>query len=527
MKKSSFVSIFFLIVFSISSAPYFGGFFISNNTINADSFMTTNSLAFYFDTLINPHVRFYKRLSAGGSYDAIFTGRNGISGLAFLPLVELVFFEFNTSGSRDISYIKTNILTDDGKNFDFFKFRIGRIAVSSGLLFFNNYKADGVAIDFSIGNFSVNIFGVTNSFDYTPLLDFTGSGQKTVFTRWDLKRLPNLNELNTNKEDSGFISDRESPGYNFYLDPQNSPDYNSAEIAKYNSLRSINSLAGRIFSGVEFSLSRFFYQNISLYFTTNIDLIPDYLVLTHKSAILDVRNTFAGRYNSFYFGMRLDGRIITGLYYNFDIVYETGTNATYYNTGREIKYYNALINSFAINTHITYYFNSKLKPLVGLGFSYAHGDSDAVYSDRTVINKSGEDNGFKGITKHYTGFVLSPEFTNLLIISLRSGITPCAYIKNRYLSGFYLKNELLLLMRPVLNGSGIYSEKAEYSVVGADKYESNDKFYLGSEFNYTVGYQVFSDLGFEIQGGFLIPNSLISAENRVFWKVGFSINMSF
>jgi len=301
------------------------------------------------------------------------------------------------------------------------------------------------------------------------------------------------------------------------------------DLTRLNNLRRASVIAGRIFSGFSFDIMNIQNQNFGLSFLANVDLIPSEFIVSYPSVKKALDNTFAGRYSSFYITFNASGKIIKGLYYNFQATYETGFNTTYTLGDEKIKTTDNLINSFAIVTGVNYYFDHKTKPVVGLGFMYANGDDDATFNNGAIINKSGQDNNFKSPMQPTIGYALAPDFSNVIVISMRQSIKPLIFLKNEIFSRFLFESAVLFLLRPNANGATFYKEKSEYLLLG-QKRSSSDKVYLGTEIDLSASWRIFSDLSAQFQCGFLIPNYYVydyKADDSLFWKVGLSLNISF
>ena len=387
---------------------------------------------------------------------------------------------------------------------------------------------DGVDTSITVKNFKFNLFAITNSFNYQHFFDFIDNGlSKPTFTNWDRIRMPTFNRFNIPGNNNGFIGNVNSTSYNVYFDNKdNTSDYKeNSEIDRLNNLRRSAVIAGRVFSGFSFELMQIENQNFSLSFLANIDLIPGELILTYPSQKSAIDNTFAGRYTSFYFTLSASGRIVKGLYYNFEATYETGFNTGYMSNGEKLKIKESLINSFAINTGINYFFNHKTKPTIGFKFMYANGDNDVLFTNNTVFNREGDDNNYKNPFQPSIGYVLSPDFSNIIVFGFNQSIKPLIFLKNEIFSRFFLESVLLIILRPNVNGATFYKERFDYLL--GNKRANLEKVFLGVEIDLSASWQIFSDLAFQLQGGVFIPNYTVYSEQDVFWKVGLSLNMSF
>jgi hypothetical protein len=546
------IFILFLLTFvSISGAyseAFFGGIYFTDNAFDNNLFMTTNSVSFYLDYKINENIKFYTRLTSGLKYyadygiyssaDKIWINANNgeYKNFSIIPLnIDLMYVQIRGKAA-DPSVLNSGENRHGETNYSLIDFRAGRIQVNqgSGLVF--NMKGDGLDNSMVYKNFRFRFFAVTNSLDYMPFFDFTDGSSSPVFTNWDRKRYPKLSNFSIDGNVNGFIGDIGSSEYNFYFNGVYNEDYSDADKTRLNNMRYASVLAGRIFTGLSFEFMQIYYQNFTVNFLANIDMIPEDYVATFPSRVLDVYNTFGGRYTSFYLSFNANGKIYRGLYYNFEGVYETGFDATYNDLSNKLSYKNALINTFAINTGITYFFDHKTRPTIGAYFMYAHGDPDVINNGGAVLNRADQDNNYKSPTNPEIGYVILPEFSNMIVIGISQTIKPFAALKNEVFSRIYLENDVILLLRPIVKGGSFLPEKAYYQKYGAG-YEKPEKAFLGVEMDTNLLWQVFSDLTIQLRGGILIPNYAIynydvsanpdDARKTLLWKIGISLNVSF
>jgi len=508
LKKNSIVVI---LLFSLN-------FLFANNFFEKDKFNTVNSLSFYVDHIFNENAKFYTRLTAGMRYQKNFiSSETGLSDFTFIPSIDLVYFEFKTSSGN-----KKN--DDKMSKFDIanalFSIRFGRIPVMVGNNLLLDMKGEGLDLNLSVKQFSMRVYGVTNSFDYLRFFDFIGDVNPVIFTAWDKKRIPPLTNFNIPGNNNGFISDIDSSDFNFYF-TRSTGDYTDAEMKRLNDIRLLGVVSGRVFSGVTFAVNEVYNQNFSLDFIANIDLIPEEFIVTYPSQINQIKNTFGGRYNSFYISLNANGKIIKGLYYDVQGVYQTGTNATYYDNGVSIKTYDALINSFALYHSVSYLFDHITRPSVSFSFYYAHGDSDVEYVNNTVVNKSGDDNSFKSPAWPTLGYVIQPVFTNLFVFSLSHTIKPFRPLNIDFLNEFGIQLTGLLFFRPVIEGESFLPEKANF-IKGQPGFTSSEKYFLGGEIDISLIWRLFSDLLIRVNTGFFIPNYNIYYGNEFIFKAGLS-----
>ncbi|MCG8569669.1 MAG: hypothetical protein MJB14_05985 [Spirochaetes bacterium] len=532
MKKVFKLFCLFFLSFSLFNAPFFGGFYLTNNVFDQDRFDTKHLFAFYINNKVNDHFSIYSRVSTGLKYYANYAGDNArLDKLSVLLNIDLLYFEFKNTGSANVSI--DSKINKESSNFDLFSFRIGRIPVVQGSGFFMNMNGDGFDSFFTIKNFKFRIFTITNSLDFSRFFDFQDSSSRPIFTNWDLKRIPNYSYFAKEGNVNGFISDIDTYDYNFFFSNATYSDYSNDEVTRLNRQRYAAVLAGRLFPGFSFSLNQVFYQNFSAHFLANIDLIPNDYIVTYPQQLNNVYYTFGGKYTSMYIGLSANGKIYRGLYYAVEGIYETGFNATYYDTGSEIKYENVMINSFALYSKFSYFFDHITKPALHIEFKYAHGDPNVEFVNGTIVNQSPKtddeskmDTNYKSPTSPSTGYVMMPGFSNLIIISVGNSVKPMAKLKNPIFNRFSIESELLLMLRPIIKGASFLSEKADFQESGSE-YEKAAKAYLGVEVDLSLLWQIFSDFSVMLQGGVFIPNYYIYNDNNALFKIGLSMNVSF
>lgn len=532
-KKLFLIFFIFYSLFFLKAAPFTGGFFATKNTFDQDRFDTVNLTSYFLDLKVNDYFKFYTRLTAGLKYYADYVGYNTeLTNFSVILNIDLLYLEFKSKHMDEEFFKDSNGYT----NYDLFLLRLGRIPVTQGSGFFFNMKGDGLDLFFTLRNFRFRVFGITNSLDFSRFFDFQDSSANPVFTNWDRKRIPALSNLLKEGNNNGFINDIESEDYNFYFDynleDDEEDDYAEDEEVRLNRLRYSAILAGRIFTGFSFELFQLFFQNFGLHFLANIDLIPEDFVITYPSKLNSVNNTFGGKYNSFYIDFNAYGKIYRRLYYAVEAVYETGYNTTYYDTGDKIELKDALINSFALFAKLSYFFDHVTKPALHFEFQYAHGDNDAELYNGAIINKEAQDNNYRSPSLPKIGYVLEPYFSNIFVFSLLNTIKPFSFLKNPIFSRFSIESGVLLLMRPVVQGYTIISEKSVYLKNG-QYYENSEKTFLGVEIDAALLWKIFSDLSIKVKGGIFIPNYTIyspSNENNqyeVLWKAGVFLTLSF
>lgn len=538
--KNKKINIMIILIFTSIlsySAPFFGGYFSTSNQFDNNVFTTIDYASFYLDHNINQNIEFYTRITAGVQFNADYNLTEAqLSDLYVILNIDLLYFKFKMDRQHSPVLLKSKYHKGE-TNFDLFSIRFGRIHISHLDNFVFSHKADGFETSFSLSNLKISLFGVTNALDYSSFFNFAGTTSNITFTRWDKMRIPSISHFHKENNTDGFISDINNSDYNYAFYTDDETDYTKNEKQKLNNIRTFSVLAGRIFTGFSVNIYEIYFQNFGIGFLANIDLIPQEFILTYPSNVYQIRNTFGGKYTSMYISGFAHGKIYKGLYYNASITYETGFNATYTNSGTKGYVNNELINSFAFSSGFSYYFNSITKPFIAFDVNYAHGDEDAVLNDNIVLNKTGEDNTYKTPTQNNIGYVIKPDFSNLLTFGLQFGIQPFSHFNNPFISNLFLKSEIIIFNRPVIKGDSFLNEKMTYqrrpeNYIAFDddllgtKFENYEKFFLGAEMNFSILWPIFSDLNLELNGGFFIPNYIIMEGDDFPWKIGLSVNFS-
>ena len=175
LNKKTFLIIFMflLIPFLNFSAPFFGGFYYTDNYFESSKFTTDNKFSFYLEDEFNDYFKLYSRFTFNFNYYANYvtannTAVNGsINNFSIIPNIDLLYLELKSNDDG------LSIDHDKGfANYNFFLFRIGRVQVDQGSGFVFSYKGDGLNTYFTYKNFKFNLFAITNGLDYTPMFDF-------------------------------------------------------------------------------------------------------------------------------------------------------------------------------------------------------------------------------------------------------------------------------------------------------------------------------------------------------------------
>ncbi len=533
------------IVFSslnIASYPFFGGIIYTNNYFENNKFSTIDTVSFFLHQKLNDKVMFYTRFTGGLKfYTDILRAEYkktdiDLNNFVFIPNIDLLYFEFRSKKIDRALILDENDNIKKIVNYDLFLLKFGRIFVNHSSGYLLRMRGDGLDTFFTIHNFKLRIFGITNSFDYMPFFNFEDPSSIPVFTRWDKKRYPPLSNLYLPVNRNGFIGDINDPEYNFFFDNRLYTDYSAEEKGRLNELRYAAVIAGRVFTGFSLDFMQIYFQNFSIGFLANVDLIPNEFVLVYPSHISDGFFTFGGKYNSFYISVNANGKIARNFYYNFEAVYQTGTNAAYINTGSKLIVEDKIIHSFSINARLSYFFKHPTAPTINAEFIYGHGDKNAEFWEDTIQIRDTRykfDHNFRAPNSPKLGYALEPKLSNLAVIIITNTVKPFGFVKNEVFSRFLIESALLIFMRPIIKGAVFLPEKDIYLKGGSD-YDNPIKAYLGAEIDIFLKWQIFSDLNIELKNAVFIPNGTIHKNSdsdepnyAPYWRFGLILSMTF
>ncbi len=285
--------------------------------------------------------------------------------------------------------------------------------------------------------------------------------------------------------------------------------------------------AKRVFAGGKVSTS-WYNQTIFFYGLAQFDFGKEFYnknrLLTSVLAGFDpgVRyyNTRT-RYQSQYYGMGLEGVIVSGLSYFGEFIIEKGKS---YISGYPIS---TGINAYAANVRVNYYFDVTTKP--ALEAQYAFGSGDVNRSDYRAPNGNlwGRDAGFLYFGTFVGGYALKPLLANIHMISVSAAFSPFSWvkiysIKNMTVTAkyyYYLKHHV---WSPINNGFDATKPARE----------------IGHEVDASLRWLIFSDFSFFMNYGFFIPGkafgyyydylynrmSFSSTSYRHFIMAGFNIS---
>ncbi len=192
------------------------------------------------------------------------------------------------------------------------------------------------------------------------------------------------------------------------------------------------------------------------------------------------------RYNSEYFGAGGHGEIVPDFAYGLEFIKQTGKSITY-DTDEKKN-----VDAWAAKFEMTYQPAIYARPKLSFEYAFGSGDSDRTsVTDSQNGNAFGKDKNFLYFGYIFTGLALSPRLSNLHLyrtgISLRP-LEKCSFFKNVTLGVDYYR---------------FYKDKKSGGIYDPEASESNDD--VGSEIDATLGWRIFSDMGFSVEYGHFMP----------------------
>lgn len=307
---------------------------------------------------------------------------------------------------------------------------IGRFSASDFTRYVFDNKIDGISAAFNVPMFSLNaIVG------YNGLLFKERSS--VIMTRADLLDLSDNNRL--------FAAPRLVGGFNIVI-----PDL-------------------------------FLRQDVKLGVWTQLDL--------RQASELSVGE---GRLSSQYYGVGLEGPIVSSLYYTGSFYFETG------------KAYSLSLNkdstilSYMGSVGFSYYMDKLLFSKAAIDAIYSSGDGDykSLFYDG---NTEGYSTMFLPISRFVFGKVFSPELGNIFLVKASYSIKPLSFLKGEGLRG--VRN----IQTEVTAFTYFRSTLGTISEAGVNAGSSS--LYLGTEVDGSINGMLLSDLGVFVSGGVFFPNN--------------------
>lgn len=259
-----------------------------------------------------------------------------------------------------------------------------------------------------------------------------------------------------------------------------------------------------ILPGQQLSLS-----GVSVFDLRSDDLIED----GDTSAEASADGNTGGKLNTFYIGTGLGGGISSSFFYDLFGYVQLGKTLSLEGT----TYKDESITAFLGGGSLSWFNKQLLYSKATASFIFASGDEDSssVYEGNTEDSST----CFVPVSGSSTGFIFSPDLSNIMAAGLEYSIKPFANIK-----GAAANIQTSLMAKMFFRATeGAISEQGIINT-------SSDKKYLGTEIDLGINFRPFSDFGIGFKGGvYLPPTASDSAVNEDSNdpEYGGSVNASF
>jgi hypothetical protein len=216
-----------------------------------------------------------------------------------------------------------------------------------------------------------------------------------------------------------------------------------------------------------------------------------------------------GRLHSVYLGTGLSGPIVSSLYYESFLYFETGSTLSYIEdsaSGTGSSWQNKPIVAFLGGFGVRYYMEKFLGSRLGLRGLFASGDAD----NQTFLegNTVGSSTLFAPISRKDTGLAFNPQLGNLLLVEASYSLKPAEILQA------ILKIQTFL--RP---SAGAISETGLDSASAAR--------YLGTQIEGSANFRPLSDLGLALTLGACFPAAAAFLEEQPRLGGRFELSLSF
>jgi len=242
---------------------------------------------------------------------------------------------------------------------------------------------------------------------------------------------------------------------------------------------------------------------------TVLDLASPQTVDLVKLGQTNQDSSLGGPVSTQYFGLELDGAIVSSLFYNIYGYLETGQFLQYVGG----SYQKVPILAYLGGIGLRYYAPSVLFSTVSATFILASGDADAT----TVVegNTAGSSGAFTPITRSTVAYVFSPQLTNVMIGEVSYSLKPLAAIRASLADSLQTQVVMDVFLRPTPGGV------SQPGVV-----TGNMDLYLGTEVDLVVTARPVSDIGLTLTGGVFMPGGAFGPSPAVQYKAGLEVSIS-
>ena len=220
-----------------------------------------------------------------------------------------------------------------------------------------------------------------------------------------------------------------------------------------------------------------------------------------------------------YESLGLRGNITGDLFYNGFFALNTGRTLSYVSEGTaQGSYRYTPILAGAGGLGLTLYAEKVLGSVAGLRVLLSSGDS---WVERTSVNEgslSATPGLFLPVTGRPQSAVFAPTLGNIAFVEASYSIRPFAAAGSDLLAMLQIGATGLVFIRPVAGPVSVTLPNA-----------ASTSAYLGSEFDLSVAFRPFSDLGFNVSAGLFLPNSVAGGPfegGLPWWRVDVSASLS-
>ncbi len=292
--------------------------------------------------------------------------------------------------------------------------------------------------------------------------------------------------------------------------------------------KDISTGAKRVFAGGKLSTS-WFNQTLFAYGLAQFDFgtepyDQDKLYASYLAGYSEGVNYYSQKthYDSQYYGVGLEGVIVSGFSYSGEFIIERGTS---YLSGTSTT---TSIEAYGANANLSYYINVMLNPVIMAQYNFGSGDVNRDDYRTPTGNSWGTDTGFIYFGTFMGGYALKPLLANMHVISGSLGISPFSMLKYYSLKYMTISARYLYYLKhhdqsPINNG---YDATRPYREIGQG-------------FDLSLRWLIFSDFSLFLNYGLFVPGkafgfyydplsnqtSYSSTSNRHFVMLG--LNVSF
>jgi len=212
-------------------------------------------------------------------------------------------------------------------------------------------------------------------------------------------------------------------------------------------------------------------------------------------------------YDSEYFGLGAQGKIVATMHYWAEIMRETGESRIYDTMEKKD------INGWAVDLGITYDLDVYTHPNFTIEYAFGSGDADRTsVTDTLGGNISGDDRNFLYFGYLPSGYAFSPRLSNIHFI--KAGVLLKPLEKYRLFDNFTFG----------IDYYRYYKDKEAGGVSDADAIVSDDD--LGSEIDLNISWQILSDLSCTLEYGHFEPGNAYpdsANDSEVYFSIGVTI----